>query len=251
MQQRDPVTPGTAPKAADAVSPRRLFPRKGTFVHEILKNMWYNTRDRKTDHHGGKRMYRMGTNQKKTPEGEPIPAGTRAESSLPPVLLPGIHDALVRGAPRTPQAALVSRQQRPKAAAQLARPMGVLRQCSQIALGLCCLTREPASCGGWPVGDGGRPGGLPYRRLTCALRRPERGAARREVEGPHDGLQLDLYEGMSEALFPPRSAAVSSCMDFHASCRFASTARTSGSSLSAGGVQGISPSARTTSPILP
>ena len=33
----------------------------------------------------------MGTNQKKTPEGEPIPAGTRAESSLPPVLLPGIH----------------------------------------------------------------------------------------------------------------------------------------------------------------
>ena len=33
----------------------------------------------------------MGTNQKKTPEGEPIPAGTRAESSIPPVLLPGIH----------------------------------------------------------------------------------------------------------------------------------------------------------------
>ena len=33
----------------------------------------------------------MGTNQKKTTEGEPIPAGTRAESSLPPVLLPGIH----------------------------------------------------------------------------------------------------------------------------------------------------------------
>ena len=37
----------------------------------------------------------MGTNQKKTPEGEPIPAGTRAESSLPPVLLPGIHDAVL------------------------------------------------------------------------------------------------------------------------------------------------------------